>query len=223
MPLKPLVYLVLILFSRFCLSQNMQLQYDFDQLPQALMLNPGSKVDYRMHFGVPLLSNVYAQFGSSNSDINFNSILANADGFDEVLSNIYGQELSNGDIFVVNQQIEVLSGGFRLSDPRYYLSFGMYQHFSGFTSYPSDLADIYFTGNDRNRDGTPEFNERYSINQMNTVGELVGVFHVGLNMKVNEKLSLGARLKILSGSIGFDTAIDLGMFEESLKFIKVFP
>ena len=217
MPLKKAVYLLLILFSPLLMGQNMQLLYDFDRLPQGLLLNPGSEVDYRMHIGVPLLSNAYAQFGASNRDITYNKILRDADGFDEVLSNIYGQDLSDGDIFVVNQQIEVFSGGFRLADPRYYLSFGMYQHFSGFTSYPSDLADIYFTGNDRDRNGVPETNEIYSIRNMNTIGELVGVFHAGINMKVNERLSLGGRLKILSGSIGFDTRENSGNYYMNLS------
>ena len=71
------------------MAQNMQILYDFDQLPQTLMLNPGSIVDYDKHIGVPFLSNVYAMGGASSRDVNYNNLVAGADGNADVFLGIY--------------------------------------------------------------------------------------------------------------------------------------
>ena len=96
-------YLTYIMFVLFCMptvAQNMQILYDFDQLPQTLLLNPGSKVDYKKHFGVPLLSNLYMDIGSSNKDITYNSVISGSDGLGDVLNKMYALGLQADDVFV---------------------------------------------------------------------------------------------------------------------------
>jgi hypothetical protein len=46
-------------------SQNKQLLYNFTSIPQTLMTNPGADVKYNWYFGVPLLSGISANVGSS--------------------------------------------------------------------------------------------------------------------------------------------------------------
>ena len=84
----------------------MQILYDFDQLPQTLMLNPGADVDYDKHIGIPFLSNVYAMGGSSSRDVNFNNLIAGTEVNTEVLRNLQELGLSENEIFVFHQQIE---------------------------------------------------------------------------------------------------------------------
>lgn len=211
-------FCISILFMLVCMnlsSQNMQILYGFDQLPQTLILNPGEEVDYKSHIGVPLLSGVYADFGSSNRSVTYNSVLANTDRAQDAIRNLYALDLKATDIFSVNQRIEVLSAGFRLSDPSYYLSFGMYQEINMFSTYPKDFTDVFFNGDDQDGDGIPETIDDgvvYGSEHMNTVGELVGVFHIGLNKKLNDKWTLGARFKLLSGSIGIETKKNKGNY-----------
>ena len=79
---------MLFLLCASAASQNMQVLYDFDQLPQTLMLNPGAVVDYDKHFGVPLLSNVYAVAGSSSRDVNYNNLTEGTDSSGDVIRNL---------------------------------------------------------------------------------------------------------------------------------------
>lgn len=194
------------------MAQNMQILYDFDQLPQTLMLNPGSIVDYDKHIGIPFLSNVYGMGGSSSRDVNYNNLVAGADGNTDVLINLQELGLSKNEIFLFQQQIEVLNGGFRLRNPDYYLSFGMYQQIDGFSSNPQDFIDLYLYGNDQDQDEKPEFDERFQANHVNAVFDMVGVFHVGINKKVNKNLTIGGRLKLLSGSLGLQTGSNKGNY-----------
>ena len=166
MPLKYLVYLVLILFSRFGMAQNMQIVYDFDRLPQTLMLNPGSEIDFDRHIGIPLLSNLYFQFGASNSSLSYNSLFSGTDHFNDVLTNLYSQNPSSKDVYAIHQQWEVFNLGWRLSDPRYYLSFGMYQEANGLGRHPEDLTDLFFNGNDQDGDGIPETDDPFRISEL---------------------------------------------------------
>ena len=88
----------------------------------------------------------------------------------------------------------------------------MYQQTDGFSSYPKDFGDIFFNGDDQDQDGIPEFGEDYTASHVNTVFELVGVFHAGISKKVNEKLNIGGRLKILSGSLGLESTNNEGTY-----------
>jgi len=212
---KLCLYLPFILFYVNSFTQNNQVLYDFDQLPQTLLLNPGAEVDYDKHFGVPFLSNVYFEIGASNRDINYNNVLAPSNSVDDVLRNVYDLSSSNSDIFLINQRMEILSAGFRLKDPKYYLSFGMYQETEGFANYPVDLANLYFNGDDQAGDGSPEYGNPFSFTPLNFVGELVGVFHIGISKKVNKNLTIGARVKLLSGSLNLNTKNNSGEYDLS--------
>jgi hypothetical protein len=193
----------------------MQILYDFDQLPQTLMLNPGAEVDYNKHFGIPFLSNVYFEIGASSKDITYNNVFSNSNNLNDVLRNISEQNLDSKDYFIINQQIEIINAGLRLRNPNYYLSFGMYQEFEGFSKYPEDIARLFLNGNDQNNDGIPEENEIFNIEQTNVVGDLVGVFHIGISKKVNDRLNIGARLKLLSGSLNFNSKNNTGYYSLS--------
>ncbi|WKK66776.1 DUF5723 family protein [Lutimonas zeaxanthinifaciens] len=208
----PLLYLFIVFLCAKVNCRNMQVLYDFDQLPQTLMLNPGTIVDYDKHFGVPLLSNVYGMAGSSSRDVNYNNLVADAEDDGDVIRNLYNLGLESNEIFVFNQQIELINIGLRLKNPDYYLSFGMYQQTDGFSGYPEDLADLFFKGNDQDENGVPEFYDPFMADDVNSVFELVGVFHVGINKRVNEQLTIGGRFKLLSGSLGLQTGNNNGTY-----------
>ncbi len=208
-------YCISLIFALCCAyttAQNMQILYGFDQLPQNLLLNPGTEVDYDKHYGVPLLSNLYLDFGSSNKNVTYNEIIKEGEDRGDALRNLNDLGLTPGDVFIFNQQIEVFNVGMRLKNPKYYLSFGMYQQIDGFSAYPTDFVTIFLDGDDPNRDGRPLIEERYSASHVNAAVQMLGVFHAGLNKKVNDKLTLGARLKILSGSFGLETSANQGTY-----------
>ncbi len=215
MPLRFLLYLTFILVGRLCVGQNMQVAYDFDRLPQTLMLNPGAEIDFDRHFGVPLLSNLYFQFGASNTGVTYNNVVQGTDDLNEILTNLNRQNPSSSDVYVVNQQLELFNVGWRLRDVRHYLSFGMYQEANGFGRHPKDLTDLFFNGNDQNGDGIPETDDPYDISELNAIGEVIGVWHVGINKTVNDRLTLGGRLKFYSGALSVQTKSNSGIYSLS--------
>src|SRR5690606_16680689 len=50
-------------------AQNKQLLYNFSEIPQALMLNPGGKLPGRAYIGVPLVSGLYGSASSSGISV----------------------------------------------------------------------------------------------------------------------------------------------------------
>ncbi len=204
-----LFFFVLIFTNSF--GQNQQILFGFDQLPQTLMLNPGAEVDYDKHFGIPFLSNVFFQVGATNKDITYNNIIANSDSNSDILKNIYIQDLKSSDFFKINQKLEIFNAGYRLKNSKYYLSFGMYQELDGYAAYPKDLVNLYYNG-DYAENGTIRIGEKSNFDNINFIGELVGVFHVGVSKKVNERLNIGARFKILSGSLNINSVNNKGHY-----------
>ncbi|NOQ92423.1 MAG: hypothetical protein GQ552_06885 [Flavobacteriaceae bacterium] len=209
---KHCLYLLIIISFGNSFAQNNQILYDFDHLPQTLLLNPGAEVDYDKHFGVPFLSNIFLKAGATNKNITYNNILTDTDLNSDILRNVFDQNLSKDDYFLINQQIELISAGFRLKNPDYYLSFGIIQKVDGFSLYPKDLANLYYNGNDQDRDGLPETNDEFNFDQANFVGELLGIFHVGLSKNINNKLTIGARLKFLSGALNLNVTNTTGVY-----------
>jgi hypothetical protein len=157
------------------------------------MTNPGADVKYKYYFGIPLLSGVSFQVGSSgfsaydlfaNNGIDFNTKLRSV---------VYNA--SRNDKVTVNEQIELFSGGFKLGDwmeNKGYISFGMYQEFDFISYVPRDIAILALDGN---RD---YLGRSFNLGDLNLKAEMVSVLHVGYHKDINEKLILGARAKIYS-------------------------
>ena len=78
-------------------SQNKQVLYDFAELPQTLLLNPGAETNYKFHVGVPLLSGFSAEFGSTGFTV---SDLFSVDNrpFNDKVSDVLDKVTSNDHI-----------------------------------------------------------------------------------------------------------------------------
>lgn len=201
-----LFFYVVLLGTLVSHAQNKQLLYDFYEIPQSLVLNPGAKTPFKWHSGIPLLSNIGIQAGSSG--ITVNDLFAN-DGLD--FTTKFREKVINGlqknDEFSGSSTIEVFNIGFRnpnrASD---YFSFGMYWDFIFSQFWPKDLAILGFEGNANN------LNRRFNLNHLATQGEAVNVFHFGINRKVNDTWTIGARAKLYSSVFDFKSANNRGYF-----------
>lgn len=192
-----------LLISISVLSQNKQILYNFDQLPQTLLLNPAEKVTQKWHAGIPLLSGFSTHLGSS--DITVYDIYAD-DGVsinDKVKSLVY--RISSSDFVTINQQEELFNIGLQLRNQKDFLSFGLYQEFDAIAYYPKDLAMLFYEGNS-------ELNKRYALNQVNFKAEMLGVLHAGISRKIDDDLQIGARFKIYSGVFNLQTRQNKGEF-----------
>lgn len=187
------LYLILIVTLQFSgLAQNKELLYNFTAIPQSSMVNPGADVSYKSYFGVPVLSGISANLGSSSFSA-YDLFANNGVDFNDKLRNVINNS-SSKDKTQVNQQLEIFSGGFRVGgrDSQSYISFGAYQEFDFLMYVPKDLAILALDGN---RD---YIGKSFNLADLNVRAEVLSVFHVGFHKKLNEKLVLGGRAKLYS-------------------------
>ena len=183
-------------------TQNKQVLYDFAGLPQTLLLNPGAEVNQKFHVGMPLFSQLSVQGGFTG----FSTYDIFADNGIDINNKIRKAVNNFGktEFMAFNQQLEVLSCGYRLPNNNY-LSFGYYQEFDFLAKIPRDMVDLFYEGN-------TVIDRRYSIKKMAARAELLSVLHLGLSKTINEKWNLGARVKIYSSAFNVSTKSNSGSF-----------
>lgn len=199
-------YFILFLFCcSFSQAQNKQLLYDFSEIPQSLMVNPGVETDFNWYAGIPLISGVSTHAGSNG--ISVNDIFAD-DGLD---INVKVRErmvagLSPKDEFMGNVSLELLSGGYRSENPNIFYSFGAYLELDNITYWPQDYAYLAFEGN------ADQIDRRFDLGDLKSRGSMVSVYHFGINKKIDESLTVGARGKIYSAIADYSSSTNDGYF-----------
>lgn len=200
-----LLFVVLFWTCLAVQSQNKQLLYDFVEIPQAGMVNPGIETDFQWYSGVPALSGVMMQAGSSG--ISVNDIFAN-DGLsitDKVRERaVFGMKPT--DELSGTFQMEFLNFGFRGRDPDVFYSGGMYLEGDAIGYWFKDYAILGFEGN------AGRLNQRFDVSHLKTRGELVNTFHFGVNKRVDRNLTIGGRAKIYSSIFDFNSTKNKGYF-----------
>lgn len=200
------IHFILILVSLSCFPQNKQILYNFTSVPQSMLTNPGSDVNYNWFVGFPLLSGISANVGSNSFSV-YDLFADNGVDFNTKLRNVVFST-SRNDKVSVNEQLEIFSGGFKLGDwqTNSYLSFGMYQELDVLTYMPKDYAILLLDGN------KDYLGKIFDMSDLNARGELLSVFHLGYHKKVSEKLILGARGKIYSSIFNVSSTKNSGYF-----------
>ena len=200
-----LLFIVLFGACLFVQGQNKQLLYDFTEIPQAGMINPGMETDFQWYSGVPTVSGLMLQAGSSG--ISVNDIFAD-DGVpidDKIRERaIFGMKPT--DELSGTFQIEFLNFGFRGKNPDNFYSAGMYLEGDAIGYWFRDLAILAYEGN------ADRLNQRFDLGHLKTRGELVNVFHIGLNKRIDRNLTIGGRAKIYSGIFDFNSTKNKGYF-----------
>ncbi|PJJ06955.1 hypothetical protein CLU83_0077 [Flavobacterium sp. 1] len=203
---KIIVLLSTFFFSFYCFSQNKEILYNFTPQPQSLLTNPGADVKYKWFFGVPLLSGISANVGSTGFDA-YSLFANNGVDFSTKVKNAVASTNSN-DYVTANQQLEIFTAGFRVGgeESKSYVSFGMYQELDSFMYVPTDPAILSLYGN-KDYMGKP-----FDLGDLSVKAELLSVFHIGFNKQITEKLILGARGKIYSSIFNGTSTHNSGYF-----------
>jgi len=200
-----LIFTFLIGLNSF--SQNKQVLYDFAGLPQTLLLNPGLETDYKFHIGVPLLSAISSEIGSTGFSLSEIFAVNNNTINDKISAVLY--KIDANDYLKVNTQIEVFSAGFRF-DKKTYVSFGFYQELDAIGYLPKDALTLINEGN------ISYLNKSFSISEMIYKLDVLGVIHAGISRKVSDKLTLGGRFKVYSSALNLETTNNWGTFTTRL-------
>lgn len=207
MRLKSFFFLTAICGVVSLCAQNKQLLYDFYEIPQSLMVNPGVKTSEKWHAGIPGISGL--SFQAASSGVTVNDLFAN-DGIDfttKVRERVV-DGMSRRDDFSVTNQIEVFNIGFRNRNrPDDYYSLGMYVETDVIVYWPKDLAILAFEGN-----GGANLGRSFDLGDLNLRGEMINVFHFGVNRKISNALWVGAKAKIYSSIFQFQSKGNSGSF-----------
>lgn len=202
------LFIIGLLFTKTLISQNKQVLYGFDAIPQTLLLNPGAETNYKYHLGIPVLSGISFQAGITgvtvadlfrNNSIDFTSKLLNAI-----------DKLSTNDYIQIHSQIEILNAGYQLNK-RDYLSVGFYTELDAFGSVPKDALVLLRDGN------RAHLNKSFLLSQGSFKAEAIGVLHAGISRKINENFTAGARFKIYSGMFNTTSTNNTGSFTTRLN------
>jgi len=205
--MKKHMILIIALFGlgSYALGQNKSLLYDFSEIPQSLMVNPGVQSDFKWYAGVPALSHLSFQVGSSG--LSANTLFAN-DGLDfndKVRDRlIFG--MSPNDELSGNYQIELLNIGFRGRDTGNLYSAGIYHEGDAIGYWFKDYAILAFEGN------ADRVGQRFDLGHLKTRGDVLNVFHFGVNHQWKRNVTIGARAKIYSSIASFDSSKNKGFF-----------
>ena len=200
------IVLLIFLISAISLKSQQKLAFSFAESPQTLLLNPGAETNFRSHYGIPMLSNFSFDLGITGftlNDLFSNDSRAFKTRFEAVLNKI-----NSTDYVSFNTQVEVLNVGFRL-DKKTYLSFGFYEELDFISYMPKDFIELFYYGNQ------PFINRSFSLSQVSMKGDFLGVLHAGISKKINEKLNVGARVKIYSSSINIESLNNSGTYTSS--------
>tara|TARA_B110000908_G_scaffold119684_1_gene140277 strand:- start:2390 stop:3781 length:1392 start_codon:yes stop_codon:yes gene_type:complete len=185
------------------LSQNKEVLYGLEETPQAMLLNPGSRISYEYHFGVPLLSHIHINGGSSGVSVYDIFQESSLDINTRISNKIF--ELENTDFFTATQQLEILNFGWK-NKKNYYFSGGIYQEFDFILYFPKDLAILAWEGN------ANYIGKEFNLGEINVSGDLLTVYHFGVNKKINKKITVGGRAKLYSSMLSFSSTSNSGTF-----------
>jgi len=201
--MQKVILILFLLISLLSYGQNRPLLYNVDDLPQSLIQNPGARIDFTRHIGVPFFSQIHLFAGSTG--VTAHDVFS--DENQNVNDRVRGimNRITAGDFFSINEQIEVLSLGWKMGD-RGYFSTGIYQELDIFAYFPKDPAQLAFEGN------ANYINQDFKFSDVNFTGEVLTVYHAGFNYKVDRKLTIGGRLKLYSGIFNAESTDNEGVF-----------
>lgn len=198
--IAPILFLLISLSGS---SQNRPLLYNVDDLPQSLLQNPGARIDFTRHLGIPFFSQIHLSAGSTGVTA-YDVFADNGTEINQRVQSIMNR-LTSGDYFSVNEQLEILSLGWKMSD-KIYFSAGIYQELDVFSYFPKDPALLAFEGN------ANYINQDFEFSDVSFTGEVLTVYHAGLNYKMDAKLTVGGRFKIYSGIFNVESTSNQGVF-----------
>jgi len=189
------------------LGQNKQLIYGLDEVPQNLMLNPGGVPEGRAFFGIPALSGIHLNAGSSGFSL---YDIAASDGRlpSTRISGLIAN-LTDKDFITLTQQLELISFGWR-KDERTFFTAGLYQEFDFITYFPKDWATLGWYGN------ADYLNYPFKFEHISARADLLSVIHFGINKKIGRKWNVGGRLKIYNSLLSGSSLNNSGSFTTRL-------
>lgn len=203
--------LILFLFNQFTFAQKNFTLYSLNETSQAIYLNPGFKQKNRMYLSIPLGMQTISVL---NSGFKFNDIIQTRTQDDSLILVPSLAVAKMAKLNFINAEIynEIFGLGFKVKDS--YLSFNIANRFQSRFTYPKDLFKFVLEGN-----GDELLGQRASLDGLGIDIMSFVEYGVGYNRSIGEKLTVGMRLKFLSGIANVQTKkSELGIYTDANTF-----
>lgn len=208
----PFVLLLILVFpSGQIVAQKNFTMYSLNETAQSHYLNPAFRPKAKVFISLPL---AMQSIGVSHSGFNLNHVLQERAQDDSLEVNAENaiNKMGKKNFLTMESYNEILSFGFGVK--KNYFSFAVTNRFQSNLIYPKELFQFAFEGNGKEFLGQRASLDGFGVNVMSYVE-----YAVGYNRKVNEKLSVGGRIKLLSGVANVNTRKSkLGIYTDETTF-----
>lgn len=179
-------------------AQSNYTYYAFDKTAQAHYLNPAFKPSAKVYLSFPLLPS--QNFGVSNSGFTLNDLLVKRPQDDSLQISPENaiSKMSDKNFLTFESYNEIFAFGIRLK--KNYFSFGVSSRLNTNFIYTKDFFQLATEGN-----GKTFLGERASFDGTEVNLNSYIEYALGFNREINDKLSVGARVKFLSGVVNVNT------------------
>ena len=190
LPMKKLFLIALLFLTIQGFGQNYLSLYNMRHIPQVVYANPAFTPLGRINVSIPALGSNFAQVGKSDFDVDVAEV--DNSGTLRLDTEKFLNGLEDYNSVYANSSIEGLHVGFALGKNYFFLS-GM-DHVSAEYVFPREMA-IFVTEvyNDLGVSGT------YSIENIELNVSHYREYGLGWSRKFTDKMSIGARGKLLTG------------------------
>jgi len=166
--------------------------YNMQAIPQAMYVNPGAMPLTNINIGLPGISSNYLNY-SNNGFMLHDVIQQAANGGLLVNSDNLFSKLKTNNVINLNAHVDLLSFGFKVKKKNYF-SFNLTERVDVRFNYSKDLMSFALYGN-----GAPQNLDRDIKIQPGIDASHFREWGINYTREVNKKLTIGGRLKYLSG------------------------
>lgn len=189
----PVVLIVLLLTAFNAKAQDFHTLYWMQGIPQSIYANPAQQPLPDLYIGLPGISSLYT--GINNTGFSPKDILRrDTDGKLYVDHSNLLLQLSERNYFIFGFNNDIVGFGFR-NNAGHYLSFNISERVQSRMGYSDDLLQLVLEGNDpflQNGEQAHLGGLAFDVNHFREYG-------VGYSRRVDDKLSVGFRAKLLQG------------------------
>jgi hypothetical protein len=192
-----LLIIAAILFNTDLKGQSQFTLYQLNSsLPQSNLVNAGAFPNYKVSIGIPVLSSVY--ISGDMGQLSYNRIFTRGANdslyFDAEQLNSY---LDENNHIAAEASDQLLSLGLRLK--KNYFSLSLSEKVEGGLSYPKSLVKLISSGDGIN------IGQVFAFDELGARAQIYHELAIGYGREINEKLTVGVRMKFLSGIASIDT------------------
>ena len=169
--------------------------YFMNSIPQVVEANPAIFPRYKTSIGLPVISSVGSVY--TNNGFAFGDVISNADGTSKVDLSKLTSRMTNNNYVQFAAQTDLFRIGLRINPKMYVMASSTLKAYER-TMIPLGLVSLAV-------DGTVPIIGSYSQSSPSVEGSALLVTSMGLGYQVNDRLTIGGRLKYIIGQMNVTT------------------